>query len=298
MAAAAMTTTIISRCPLLHSIGQRSPTVIPAAPLGPSFIRFFRRSTSQFRLVCMASSAAENPYESGHENRKRKDAEQRRDEVYAAKLEKAYDRIMMSQLQNRKKGLTFGSFKVSRDIKYADKQPIVSKDIKYADKQPIVSWGPRYSRSNVKDVRLNMAISAVFEYGEDEGKGLLMGRRILRALPLVFHCIAVSSLGHTGLLNLIEFLGRATPLSCLFPWQHQSHSASLPRTTGDRAIKPAAAVRAMSSEPRRQKGQHSKAIVTRTIMNPTDAMRSTIVSADMGDVISDISPTQADTKLS
>ncbi|URE07281.1 hypothetical protein MUK42_08491 [Musa troglodytarum] len=283
MAAAAMTTTIISRCPLLHSIGQRSPTVIPAAPLGPSFIRFFRRSTSQFRLVCMASSAAENPYESGHENRKRKDAEQRRDEVYAAKLEKAYDRIMMSQLQNRKKG--FKGYQVS-------------KDIKYADKQPIVSWGPRYSRSNVKDVRLNMAISAVFEYGEDEGKGLLMGRRILRALPLVFHCIAVSSLGHTGLLNLIEFLGRATPLSCLFPWQHQSHSASLPRTTGDRAIKPAAAVRAMSSEPRRQKGQHSKAIVTRTIMNPTDAMRSTIVSADMGDVISDISPTQADTKLS
>ncbi|URE07282.1 hypothetical protein MUK42_08491 [Musa troglodytarum] len=241
MAAAAMTTTIISRCPLLHSIGQRSPTVIPAAPLGPSFIRFFRRSTSQFRLVCMASSAAENPYESGHENRKRKDAEQRRDEVYAAKLEKAYDRIMMSQLQNRKKG--FKGYQVS-------------KDIKYADKQPIVSWGPRYSRSNVKDVRLNMAISAVFEYGEDEGKGLLMGRRILRALPLVFHCIAVSSL------------------------------------------KPAAAVRAMSSEPRRQKGQHSKAIVTRTIMNPTDAMRSTIVSADMGDVISDISPTQADTKLS
>ncbi|CAL9095034.1 unnamed protein product [Musa textilis] len=144
---------------------------------------------------------------------------------------------MMSQLQNRKKGLTFGSFKVS-------------KDIKYADKQPIVSWGPRYSRSNVKDMRLNMAISAVFvrskifqscflkiylllclseykvdlkafehavsptldEYGEDEGKGLLMGRRILRSLPLVFHCIAVSSLGHTGLLNLIEFLGHATPL--------------------------------------------------------------------------------------
>ncbi|URE07286.1 hypothetical protein MUK42_08491 [Musa troglodytarum] len=72
-----------------------------------------------------------------------------------------------------------------------------------------------------------------------------------------------------------------------------------PSVTGDIFVnKPAAAVRAMSSEPRRQKGQHSKAIVTRTIMNPTDAMRSTIVSADMGDVISDISPTQADTKLS
>ncbi|URE02569.1 hypothetical protein MUK42_02061 [Musa troglodytarum] len=102
MAAAAMTTTIISRCPLLHSIGQRSPTVIPAAPLGPSFIRFFRRSTSQFRLVCMASSAAENPYESGHENRSIEGFDMVRLHIQES-LEKAYDRIMMSQLQNRKK---------------------------------------------------------------------------------------------------------------------------------------------------------------------------------------------------
>ncbi|RRT41564.1 hypothetical protein B296_00028950, partial [Ensete ventricosum] len=76
---------------------------------------------------------------------------------FVFQLEKAYDRIMMSQLQSRKKGLAFGSFKV------------VSKDIKYADKQPIVPWGPslllshcRYSKSSVKDMRINMALSAVF----------------------------------------------------------------------------------------------------------------------------------------
>lgn len=213
-------------------------------------------------VVCMASSAAGSPYGSSDENpyevigvssiegfdtikvaytRKRKDAERKGDEAYVAKLEKAYDRIMMSQLQNRKKGLTFGSFKVS-------------KDIKYADKQPIVPWGPRYSKSTVKDMRINMVISAVFsiwaliqqnaewkplqflafvffyrifeklkgfeptisptlnEYGEDEGKGLRMGKRILRSLVLVFGCIAMSSLGYTGVLNLIEFFGRSIPL--------------------------------------------------------------------------------------
>ncbi|PKA59247.1 hypothetical protein AXF42_Ash001340 [Apostasia shenzhenica] len=172
--------------------------------------------------------------------RRRKDAERRGDEVYLEKLEKAYDKIMMSQLMNRKKGLTFGQFQVS-------------KDIKYADKQPIVPWGPRYSKSSVKDMRINMAISAVFaiwifvkrnaewkplqflafvffyrifeklkafepatsptlnEYGEDEGHGLRMGKRLLRSLSLVFGCIAVSSLGYTGILNLIELLGHYIP---------------------------------------------------------------------------------------
>uniref|UniRef100_A0A452YFW7 Uncharacterized protein n=1 Tax=Aegilops tauschii subsp. strangulata TaxID=200361 RepID=A0A452YFW7_AEGTS len=38
----------------------------------------------------------------------------------------------------------------------------VSKDIKYADNQPIVPWGPRYSRATAKDVQINMAISATF----------------------------------------------------------------------------------------------------------------------------------------
>ncbi|XP_064946972.1 protein CHLOROPLAST J-LIKE DOMAIN 1, chloroplastic-like isoform X3 [Musa acuminata AAA Group] len=220
MAAAAAVTPTVFVWTTLHPSSHRSAALIPSAPLRSSFARFFRKPSSKFRIVCMASSAAGSPYDSGDENpygvlgvssiegfdmvkaaytRKRKDAERRGDEAYLAKLEKAYDRIMMSQLQSRKKGLTFGSFKVS-------------KDIKYADKQPIVPWGPRYSKSSVKDMRINMAISAVFEYGEDEGKGVRMGKRILRSLALVFGCIAVSSLGYTGLLNLIEVLGRAIPL--------------------------------------------------------------------------------------
>ncbi|XP_020095000.1 uncharacterized protein LOC109714714 isoform X1 [Ananas comosus] len=220
------------------------------------------RTRRLYRLVCMATSAAGSPHTGSDENpyevlgvspiagfdmmkaaytRRRKDAERRGDEEYAAKLERAYDKIMMMQLHNRKKGVTFGSFQVS-------------KDIKYADKQPIVPWGPRYSKSSLKDMRINMAISAVFtvwifikrsaewkplqflafaffyrifeklksfepatsptlnEYGEDEGRGLRMGKRLLRSLALVFGCIAVSSLGYTGILNLIEFLGLYIPL--------------------------------------------------------------------------------------
>ncbi|KAG9146610.1 hypothetical protein Leryth_014631, partial [Lithospermum erythrorhizon] len=81
--------------------------------------------------------------------KKRKEAERSGDEVTLANLEKAYDKIMFQQLMNRKKGVTSGSFQVS-------------KDIKYADKQPIVPWGPRFSKSDVKDIQINMAIAAVF----------------------------------------------------------------------------------------------------------------------------------------
>ncbi|XP_042428640.1 uncharacterized protein LOC122015692 [Zingiber officinale] len=256
-----MATATVLRCSTFRQTCHRSATVVSAAPIGSPFIRFFRKPMSKL-VVCMASSTSGSTYGSSDENpyevigvssiegfdtikvaytRKRKDAEKKGDEAYVAKLEKAYDRIMMSQLQNRKQGLTFGSFKVS-------------KDIKYADKQPIVPWGPRYSKSTVKDMRINIAISAVFsiwaliqqnaewkplqflafvffyrifeklkgfeptvsptlnEYGEDEGKGLRMGKRILRSLLLVFGCIAMSSLGYTGLLNLIEFFGRSIPL--------------------------------------------------------------------------------------
>ncbi|KAG0498273.1 hypothetical protein HPP92_002580 [Vanilla planifolia] len=231
-----------------------------AAPLFYS-IRFCRLPRSYKRLLCMATSSAgnaqldgeENPYEvlgvnpiAGFDTmkvaytRRRKDAEKRGDEAYLARLEKAYDKIMMSQLTNRKKGLTFGQFQVS-------------KDIKYADKQPIVPWGPRFSKSSLKDMRINMGISALFttwafiqrhaewkplqflafiffyrifeklkafepdvsptlaEDGEDTGRGLRMGKRILRSLSLVFGCVALSSLGYTGILNLIEFLGLYIP---------------------------------------------------------------------------------------
>ncbi|KAJ0967578.1 hypothetical protein J5N97_024495 [Dioscorea zingiberensis] len=238
-----------------------SPFSIPARPFLIS-MRLSRVPSRQHRsMVCRANSAAGSPYADSDENpyevlgvnpiagfdmmktayaRRRKEAEGRGDEAAVAKLEKAYDKIMMSQLSNRKKGVTFGSFQVS-------------KDIKYADKQPIVPWGPRSSKSSLKDMRINMGISAVFiiwifikrnadwkplqflafiffyrifeklkafepattpildEYGEDEGRGLRMGKRLLRSLALVFGCIAVSSLGYTGILNLIEFLGRSIP---------------------------------------------------------------------------------------
>ncbi|EPS65851.1 hypothetical protein M569_08924, partial [Genlisea aurea] len=165
--------------------------------------------------------------------KKRRDADRRGDEAEAAQLEKAYDKIMMSQLSKRKKGEIYGSFKVS-------------KDIKYADKQPIIPWGPRFAKSEVKDIRINLAISAVFtawifvsrsaeykplqflafvffyrifqklkafepapsptvtEEGEDEGRMLRMGKRMIRALALVFGAIAFASLGYTGVLNVAE----------------------------------------------------------------------------------------------
>nr|CAB3499378.1 unnamed protein product [Digitaria exilis] len=81
--------------------------------------------------------------------RKRKDAECSCNWEYLVKLERAYDMVMMDHLLNRKKGVAYGSIQVS-------------KDIRFADYQPIVPWGPRYSRSTVKDLQINMAISAAF----------------------------------------------------------------------------------------------------------------------------------------
>ncbi|CAI9273245.1 unnamed protein product [Lactuca saligna] len=228
----------------------------------PSFVRFSKCRLSQ-KIVCAASSAAGssssdnelNPYEVLGVNpiegfdmvkaaytRKRRDAERRGDEATAALLEKAYDKLMMAQLTNRKKGVTFGSFQVS-------------KDIKYADKQPIIPWGPRFTKSEEKDIRINMAISAAFiawivvarsadwkpvqflsfvfvyrifeklkafeppvsttftEEGEDEGRMMRMGKRLLRSLALSFGCIAIASLGYTGIVNLIEFISGYVPIA-------------------------------------------------------------------------------------
>jgi len=172
--------------------------------------------------------------------RKRKEAEETGDEDVLAKLEKAYDTVMMQQLQYRKKGVTYGSV-------------LVSKDIKYADNQPIVPWGPRPSKSAVKDVRINMAISAAIvvciaiignadwkplqflcfaffyrilqklrvteppitpiynEYGEVEGRGVRMAKRVFRALGLIFGCVFAASLGYTIALNLVELSWQQTP---------------------------------------------------------------------------------------
>lgn len=246
-------------CPKLnlHLPRRNSLSTFP-----PTFLRFPTRTLQwKGRVICAAASAAGssspdsdfNPYEvlgvspiEGFDSikvkyaRKLKEAERSGDEATAAKLVKAYDMIMMAQLHNRKKGVTFGSFKVS-------------KDVKYADKQPIVPWGPRFTKSSVQDIRINMAISAAFivwilikqaaeykplqflsfafvyrlfeklksleppvtptytEDGEEVGRGLRMGKRLLRALSLVFGCIAAASLAYTGILNLIEIMGGFIP---------------------------------------------------------------------------------------
>jgi len=172
--------------------------------------------------------------------KKRKDAEETGDDEFLAKLDRAYDTVMMQQLQYRKKGVTYGSVQVS-------------KDIKYADNQPVVPWGPRFSRSTVKDMRINMAVSASFvvwiaimgnadwkplqflcfaffyrilqklrateppitpiynEYGEVEGRGIRMAKRVVRALGLIFGCVFAASLGYTAAINLIELSMQYTP---------------------------------------------------------------------------------------
>jgi hypothetical protein len=139
---------------------------------------------------------------------------------------------MMTQLSNRKQGLTFGSFEVS-------------KEIKYADKRSWFPWGPKVAQLGQKEVLINLAISAFFSIwmvsaGEAEWKPLQFlifsymfrifnklkeyepasssissededgsrrtksGKRLLRTLGLVFGCVGLASLvGHTiSFLNL------------------------------------------------------------------------------------------------
>ncbi|TVU30374.1 hypothetical protein EJB05_21990 [Eragrostis curvula] len=172
--------------------------------------------------------------------RKQKEAENSKDAEFFIKLERAYNTVMMEQLHNRKKGLAYGSIQVS-------------KDIKYADNQPIVSWGPRYSRSTKKDLHINLGISTAFimctatmahsdwkplqflcfayfyrileklkatepaiapiynEYGEVQGRGIHMANQVLRSLGLVLGSILATSLGYTGLANLSQFFGQYIP---------------------------------------------------------------------------------------
>ncbi|XP_020185615.2 protein CHLOROPLAST J-LIKE DOMAIN 1, chloroplastic isoform X1 [Aegilops tauschii subsp. strangulata] len=163
--------------------------------------------------------------------------------------ENSGDAAYLLKLQNRKKGVAYGSVQVS-------------KDIKYADNQPIVPWGPRYSRATAKDVQINMAISATFttciltmghadwkplqflcfayfyrileklkstepaitpvynEYGEVEGRGIHMAKRVLRSLGLVVGSIFAASLGYTGVANFSQFLGHYIP-SVVYNFQVQ-----------------------------------------------------------------------------
>ena len=182
-------------------------------------------------------------------SRRKKDAESRGDAAAVENLDRAYDRIMMMQLSNRKQGLAFGG------------QFEVSKEIKYADKRSWIPWGPKSAPSERKEVLINLAISGFFSawmvasgqaewkplqfliFGymfrifnklkefepvgstyvptedEEEGGGaeressrrLKSGKRLLRTLGLVFSCVAFASLAFTGTLNVYELLGQYIP---------------------------------------------------------------------------------------
>ncbi|XP_024043188.1 uncharacterized protein LOC18048452 isoform X2 [Citrus clementina] len=240
----AMTVSNVFHCPKAEVSLRNFNSRASISRFPPSFVRFPRAVSWDRSVTCAAASATGssnsdselNPYEVLGVNpiegfdmvkavyaKKRKEAERNNDEATAARLEKAYDKLMMEQLSKRKKGVTFGSFKVS-------------KEIKFADKQPIFPWGPRFAKSSPQDIRINLAISAAFtawiaikryaeykplqflafafvyrffeklksfepavsptytEEGDDDGRALRMGKRLLRCLALVFGVIAVSSL--------------------------------------------------------------------------------------------------------
>ncbi|KAB5529480.1 hypothetical protein DKX38_019561 [Salix brachista] len=245
----------------------------------PSFVRFPRVERQHKCFICASASAAGgsrsdndlNPYEVLGVNpiegfdmvkaayaKKRKEAQIEGDEAAAAQDPFCY-RIDYPNI------LVY-NFKMQ-----------VSKDIKYADKQPIVPWGPRFSKSSENDMRINLAISAAFtawilikrsaeykplqflafafvyrifeklkaseppvsptftEEGEDVGRTLRLGKRILRSLAIVFGSMAFASLvfgvetaawegrgvyfkvfdedsAYTGILNLIEMAGSYIPV--------------------------------------------------------------------------------------
>jgi xanthine/uracil permease len=49
------------------------------------------------------------------------------------------------------------------------------------------------------------------EYGEVEGRGIRMAKRVVRALGLIFGCVFAASLGYTAAVNVIEFSWQYTP---------------------------------------------------------------------------------------
>uniref|UniRef100_A0A9I9DMZ8 Uncharacterized protein n=1 Tax=Cucumis melo TaxID=3656 RepID=A0A9I9DMZ8_CUCME len=246
----------IFHCPKLRLSQRQFHSKFSVLQLRSSSIRLREISRERRMVICSAASAAGssnpdsdfNPYEVLGVNpiegfdmvkaaytKKRREAERIGDEATAARLEKAYDKVMMAQFTNRKKGVTFGSVKVS-------------KDIKYADNQPIVPWGPRSSKSSPKDMQINMAISAVFtawvlikraaEYKPLQFLAFVFVYRIFEKLKtqdlqnliffnsffvvisiifcFSFSCsviILVNFLqAYTGVLNFIEFMGGYIPV--------------------------------------------------------------------------------------
>uniref|UniRef100_A0A0E0M8S8 J domain-containing protein n=1 Tax=Oryza punctata TaxID=4537 RepID=A0A0E0M8S8_ORYPU len=147
--------------------------------------------------------------------RRRKDAESNKDAEHLLKLERAYDMVMMEQLQNRKKGVAYGSIQVSKDIKYADNQPVIMyiSTMGHADWKPMQFLCFAYFYRILDKLKATKPASTPIynEYGEVEGRGIHMAKRVLRSLGLVLGSILAVSLGYTGLANFSQFLGQYIP---------------------------------------------------------------------------------------
>ncbi|KAM0883006.1 hypothetical protein ACQ4PT_031911 [Festuca glaucescens] len=144
--------------------------------------------------------------------RKHKEAEEMGDEDYLAKLEKAYDTVMMQQLQYRKKGVTYGSVEVVwiAIIGTADWKPLqflcfgffyrILQKLRVTEPPitPIYNVRPFTNHSlafNLCALLYSVELLLLsLEYGELEGRGVRMAKRVFRALGLIFGCVFAASL--------------------------------------------------------------------------------------------------------
>ncbi|CAN1271141.1 Protein CHLOROPLAST J-LIKE DOMAIN 1, chloroplastic [Linum perenne] len=130
---------------------------------------------------------------------------------------------------------------VSKDVKYADKMPLIpwgprftkssQKDmqINLAISAVFTAWILIKRNAAYKPLQF-LAFAFVYrlfeklkatepavsptltEDGEDDGKGLRMGKRLLRSLALSFGCIAFASLAYTCILNVVEYTSGFIPI--------------------------------------------------------------------------------------
>ncbi|CAI5472273.1 unnamed protein product [Closterium sp. Yama58-4] len=203
------------------------------------------------RITCNAASPGAQPAEDPYQvlgvrpldsfdaikmahRKKLRDAEGKGDEAEIERIDRAYDAIMMRQLTMRKQGVTFGSLEVS-------------KDIKFADQTDFLPWRPRYEKADNKSILINAAVSAVmavwmvgaqstdwkilqfllsfyifqlfmkldpfYPQNTEEGEKRWQrnGRRLTRAMGLVFGVIALASLVHTLVIKAYSLAGMYVP---------------------------------------------------------------------------------------
>ncbi|CAI5490598.1 unnamed protein product [Closterium sp. Naga37s-1] len=150
-----------SRLSSATSVSLFSLRTVPLQCRGRSSVS----GSNRLRITCNAASPGAQPAEDPYQvlgvrpldsfdaikvahRKKLRDAEGKGDEAEIERIDRAYDAIMMRQLTMRKKGVTYGSLEVS-------------KDIKFADQTEFLPWLPRYEKADNKGILINAAVSAV-----------------------------------------------------------------------------------------------------------------------------------------